>query len=833
MPLVDLVEVNQHHDAGFHGKPGQGDKSNGHGYAQVVSKEIHEPHAAHHRKGNGEQYDQRFGHIVKMNVEQDEYDCQGKRHHDLEPLLSPLHVLEPSAPFQGVSCRDLHPFRNRFPGVLYVGAQIHTPNIDLDPCVQPGVLALDGRRPLVQVKCGHLPQRDMFPPGSRNKHSTQRFQIVSKRPPVPEIDRITLQALHRLCDVHPSNGGHDHVLDILYGKPVTSRLFTLDIDVQVIPAKGLVRIRGYRAGHLTQNTGNLRGQILKDLEIRPGNLDAHGGPDPRGEHIQANLDGALHGGIGQPGELDRIVDGLVQFIRGHARPVFRPDVTQLFFDPAGKRQVGVPPVLVLLRPLVGWPEHDGCLDHAQRSRVCCGLRAADLAEHMMNLWKTRYDLIGLLEYFTALRDGDTRVCGGHPEEIPFIKRRHELASQLLEREPGDCNDQDCDQDNRLWKAQHELDERPIRPDEKTIQRILLLFRDLAPDEEGHEHRDDRNGQHGRRGHGKRLCVCQGPEQPSLLSLQGEHGKKGERNDHEGEEKRRPDFLGRLDHDLVVLFWGGFALLDTFQMFVRVLHHHHRGIHHHPDGDGDPTEAHDVCIDAELVHGGEADQNSHGQRKDRDKSASKMEEKNDAHEGDNDHLFGELSFQGVDRVRYQCGAIVDRDDFHALGQPCLDLFELLLHPLNGGQGVFAETHNDNSSGDFPFPVEIHQSTSEFGSQGYVCHFPEQNRRTAPAHPNRNNLQVLGGLDVTEPAYHVLVFAHFNDPATYVDVAPLDGLLDPVQRNVIPLQLHRIYCNLVLFHIAAHTGHLGHTLHAHQLVTKEPVLQGPEFLQVVFV
>ena len=66
-----------------------------------------------------------------------------------------------------------------------------------------------------------------------------------------------------------------------------------------------------------------------------------------------------------------------------------------------------------------------------------------------------------------------------------------------------------------------------------------------------------------------------------------------RDDEQGREERRADLLRGIRDDLPVRFRAAV----TFQMFVRVLHHHDRRIDHRPDGDRNAPERHDVGVEA--------------------------------------------------------------------------------------------------------------------------------------------------------------------------------------------------------------------------------------------
>ncbi|MNX98826.1 hypothetical protein D3C86_1312470 [compost metagenome] len=66
--------------------------------------------------------------------------------------------------------------------------------------------------------------------------------------------------------------------------------------------------------------------------------------------------------------------------------------------------------------------------------------------------------------------------------------------------------------------------------------------------------------------------------------------------------------------LQFLPWIGYV--PGLNLLVGVLDHHHGGIDHGADGDGDSAQGHDVGVDALVAHDDEGNQHPHRQRNDR-------------------------------------------------------------------------------------------------------------------------------------------------------------------------------------------------------------------------
>ncbi len=77
--LIHLIQVHQHHNAGFRGKPCQGDKPHPHGHRHVVSQKIDQPEPPIREKGRLAITMTTSVRLPKMDIQQDEYHQQGGR----------------------------------------------------------------------------------------------------------------------------------------------------------------------------------------------------------------------------------------------------------------------------------------------------------------------------------------------------------------------------------------------------------------------------------------------------------------------------------------------------------------------------------------------------------------------------------------------------------------------------------------------------------------------------------------------------------------------------------------------------------------------------------
>lgn len=148
--------------------------------------------------------------------------------------------------------------------------------------------------------------------------------------------------------------------------------------------------------------------------------------------------------------------------------------------------------------------------------------------------------------------------------------------------------------------QDPIQHRPVAGDQHAIDRVRLLGADAAADQVTHQHRDQRHRQTGGGRHRVGLGIGQRREQPALLGLQCEHRHERQGDHQQAGEQRRTDFAGRDGHQFPAFLALRVAPVDfapVFQVLVCVLDHHHRGVYHRADGDGDAAQRQQVGGDA--------------------------------------------------------------------------------------------------------------------------------------------------------------------------------------------------------------------------------------------
>ena len=118
----------------------------------------------------------------------------------------------------------------------YIGTQIHAVDVDESPAVQARVFTLDTGRAVFDVDMRHISQGDTLPRRGHDRQQRQLLRRVAVFLRIAHIDRVALQPLDGLGDVHPAHStGHD-LLDIGNIEAVTRRITSLNIHLNVAPA---------------------------------------------------------------------------------------------------------------------------------------------------------------------------------------------------------------------------------------------------------------------------------------------------------------------------------------------------------------------------------------------------------------------------------------------------------------------------------------------------------------------------------------------------------------------------------------------------------------------
>src|ERR1700728_3720887 len=104
----------------------------------------------------------------------------------------------------------------------------------------------------------------------------------------------------------------------------------------------------------------------------------------------------------------------------------------------------------------------------------------------------------------------------------------------------------------------------------------------------------------------------------------------------------------------------------------------------------------------------------------------MKEENDDDEADDDRFFEQIAFQRVDRFLNKSRPIIPGDNFDSRRQSLLNLCELLLDPVDNGEGVLAIAHYDDATDRLSVAVPLSGTFAKIGPQADDAQVPDQHR-----------------------------------------------------------------------------------------------------------
>jgi hypothetical protein len=136
-----------------------------------------------------------------------------------------------------------------------------------------GILAFYNRRSFNDANVGHLADGDFGAVRCGDKNTFQLFRTVTQFTAIAQVYRVALQALHRLGDIHPSDGAHNDILDISNRQPIPGRFGAIDLEIEEIPSGDPFGVNAGRTRNISDDSFHFA-QIAQDLKIVSHQFDA-------------------------------------------------------------------------------------------------------------------------------------------------------------------------------------------------------------------------------------------------------------------------------------------------------------------------------------------------------------------------------------------------------------------------------------------------------------------------------------------------------------------------------------------------------------------------------
>jgi hypothetical protein len=286
----------------------------------------------------------------------------------------------------------MHLLAHRPRRVLDVAADVAPLHVHVHVGHELGILGADRGRPPGEADTRHLTQRHHGAARRRHEHLLRDGpRIVAEIARVADDDAVALAALHGRGHRLAAQGRRDHLLHVADREAVAGDSVAVRRDLQVVPALQPLGEGARRAGHLADGLLDLGGQGRERDEVRAEHLDADGGADARGQHVDARADG-LRPGVGDAGQAQRLVHLRAELVQRHP---CRPFLLRLEID-HGLGHLG-----------------GGCV---RRRRG-----AAGLAEDGRHLREALDDAVLHLQQLGGLGDGQARRRHRHVEQRALVQ----------------------------------------------------------------------------------------------------------------------------------------------------------------------------------------------------------------------------------------------------------------------------------------------------------------------------------------------------------------------------------------------------------------------------
>ena len=362
-------------------------------------------------------------------------------------------------------------------------------------------------------------------------------------------------------------------------------------------------------------------------------------------------------------------------------------------------------------------------------------------------------------------------------------------------------------------------QRDAHPDQHVIHPPPDHLRvDPHREEEISQCRQQDQPQHESRSQRVRLGVSQRRKHLPLLRLHGKHGQETDnRRNH-----RRSDCPRHLAHRLI--YQSGQRLPLRNPPVLRHLHipddaldEHHPHVHHHPDGDGDTGQRHDVRLDPRVPHQYKCSQHRDGQHARNHHRRPQVEHQHDNHDDTDQYLVRKARLQRADRFLDQPRPVVEGDDGHLRHRPVrqrllrqtgIHLTNLLLHVVDHLQWVRPVAGNHHAAHG------LHTFLVQSAAPRARPDVHESDIGNAHRHPLPDGddgvLDVRHILHVAQPTDQVFHLVHLHRLGADVEVALLHGVHHVHHRHVERVHRVRVQLYLVLLDKPARGCYFGHAL-----------------------
>ncbi len=258
----------------------------------------------------------------------------------------------------------------------------------------------------------------------------------------------------------------------------------------------------------------------------------------------------------------------------------------------------------------------------------------------------------------------------------------------------------------------------------------------------------------------------------------------------------------------------------------VLHHHHRRVHQHADGDGETAEAHEVGGHVELPHqdkGAERREGQHQSDRQRRAQIAQKQHQQDQHQHDG---LGQGLGDGVHGALDEIPPVVKDAGGNPFRQGGLQFRELGPHALDQLAGIGPAQPQDQALDGLVLAVVGHPAIAGDGADAHLGHVAHPHRlyRVALDH---DGAHVLLGLDAALAAHQQGLLAFHQAARAVVAVILRQRLLQVLQAHALGVQAGGVGDHLEAARQSAEGVDVGDAGHGAQRRTDHPIEQGAPF------
>src|SRR3569833_996754 len=212
-----------------------------------------------------------------------------------------------AAPLDGIARRQRDGPFHCIAGRCDVTAEVAACDVDIDIADQSPVFALDLGGAIGNAQLRNLAQRYLHAGRRGDPACRQGVERITVAARVAQIDGETLASVDDRTDILARDRALNQILYVRDAHTVARGLGTIHLDVDVAPARHAFGEHRAGTGHLADDGFDLLREIDDAIKLGAGDLDADGGADAGGQHVDAGTNG-ITPGVGETGQVDGPVE---------------------------------------------------------------------------------------------------------------------------------------------------------------------------------------------------------------------------------------------------------------------------------------------------------------------------------------------------------------------------------------------------------------------------------------------------------------------------------------------------------------------------------------------